>query len=256
MMTPRKLSLTARRLEEVREETRDQQGKPLSQEAFAKRARVSRQAYQLWLKGRTPSGDSLRQIAEQFGVSADWLLGIEGAPKSRLHNAADPSENALADRIARAVSARLAVEEDVLPGDFEIDLAKLLDWIGEDIARKLRPWLQSERHDLALRQNAAGLQYLLSELERLHEKGVPENGLALYRKMIANADRRAEIIWVSIVQFLDVPGIGLAERERRRMRAAGEALAARIVQGRVLTPEALVSSAPLAKRKPSKRARH
>lgn len=81
MVMPRKLSLAAQRLEELRSETTDSAGQPLSQEAFANRFKMSRQAYQFWLKDRTPNGDSLRLMAETFGVTTDWLLGIEGAPK-------------------------------------------------------------------------------------------------------------------------------------------------------------------------------
>jgi transcriptional regulator with XRE-family HTH domain len=49
---------------------------------FAKRMNAPRPQYNSWINGkRVPGGAYLRKIATALGVSADWLLGIEGAPK-------------------------------------------------------------------------------------------------------------------------------------------------------------------------------
>lgn len=178
-----------------------------------------------WLNGEVlPRAETLHAIAMHFGVTAGWLLGIEGEPKHRAASkVSEPSESVLAGRIARALSDRFTSEEDILPSDFEINLAKLLDWVSEDIARRLRPVLRSAQERTTLIHNAVGLQFLVAELGRLHEKEVPENLRTRYRKVIAHAGRRAmKIQELASVPFLDVPGIGLAGRERRQTLALME----------------------------------
>lgn len=69
---------TGARLEQLRHE------EGLSEEVFAARIGVKRQAYQFWKKGRNlPKGDNLKAIAREFRVTPGWILCLPGEPKHR-----------------------------------------------------------------------------------------------------------------------------------------------------------------------------
>lgn len=70
------------RLEQLRAPHGPQDKSALSYSDFAAHAGVPRPVYNAWRNaGRVPGGYYLRLLAKTFGVTADWLLGIEGAPK-------------------------------------------------------------------------------------------------------------------------------------------------------------------------------
>lgn len=78
-MTPGKRAedVTAERLEEIRSEH------ALPVIRFAARIGVTRQTYEHWQKGQTLKGEYLCAIAEEFGVTPGWILGVPGEPKYR-----------------------------------------------------------------------------------------------------------------------------------------------------------------------------
>lgn len=51
----------------------------LGQPAFGERLGVTKQCVSNWENGNVlPSVDMLARVAERFGASADWLLGLDG----------------------------------------------------------------------------------------------------------------------------------------------------------------------------------
>ncbi len=87
-----------------------------------------------WLNGRVlPRAEALRGIALRFGVTTDWLLGINGAPKFRDQWRADA---ALADDLAAHVLRESLPQVKPRPEPHLSDrLAKLID--GELLLRYL-----------------------------------------------------------------------------------------------------------------------
>src|SRR5579862_8175800 len=69
--------VTAERLEELRRE------RGLTVEAFARSFGATvHTTYAAWRNGQSvPGGYYLRKIAEEYGVTADWLLGMKGAAR-------------------------------------------------------------------------------------------------------------------------------------------------------------------------------
>jgi transcriptional regulator with XRE-family HTH domain len=63
-----------------------------------------------WLNGSgLPSLEYLDSIANAFGITSDWLLGIKKAPKERKdYSVPDSFENRLANELAQRVSLRVA----------------------------------------------------------------------------------------------------------------------------------------------------
>jgi ribosome-binding protein aMBF1 (putative translation factor) len=57
---------------------------PVSQRDLALKIRVPTMVLNRAINGTaTPQAAALKAIAEYYGVTTDWLLGIEGAPKKR-----------------------------------------------------------------------------------------------------------------------------------------------------------------------------
>lgn len=110
-MSQANYTTTGQRLEELRIGLRNPDGSPLfpSKEAFAGRISVTRQAYEGWLTGKHKiRGDNLVSIAERFGVTVGWVLGIKGEPKYRNEGIAPPDlEAAVANHVAREVPQRV-----------------------------------------------------------------------------------------------------------------------------------------------------
>lgn len=129
--------VTAERLEEVRRDA----GMTVAQFAAACREGrggvVGHSSMVAWRAGRSvPGGDYLRRIAAKFGVSVDWLLGLEGAPKFRLQVRSQP---ALAidfgEHCRRAASAMLARTCPwVEPAMLQVDATTALDMATTQIA--------------------------------------------------------------------------------------------------------------------------
>lgn len=56
---------------------------PITQREVAKRMKLSPSAVCLWEKGNTePSASDISKLAEWFGVSCDWLMGLEARPQT------------------------------------------------------------------------------------------------------------------------------------------------------------------------------
>lgn len=106
----RKLSrVTAERLEELRTES------SLTVAEFAKRCQLpgkqipAHTTFVAWRSGGSiPGGEYLRQIAVEFGVTTDWLLGIAGAAKHANQARSDSSlETDLAGAVERELRNRI-----------------------------------------------------------------------------------------------------------------------------------------------------
>ena len=91
------------RLEELRIE------REMNYSEFAAAAAVPRPQYNAWRNdGRVPGGFYLHRMAKRLGVTSDWLLCIDGAPKFPRQWRKDTQlEQDLAESIARHVAAEL-----------------------------------------------------------------------------------------------------------------------------------------------------
>lgn len=71
-----------------------------SQSYLAKRAGITKSAISTYEQGiRTPSADVLCSFAKAFGVSADYLLGIEGKHIANLDGLTEHNEALIRDLI-------------------------------------------------------------------------------------------------------------------------------------------------------------
>ncbi len=74
----------------------------LSQEALADQMGISRQAVSKWETGESePELSKLRQLAEIFGVSADWLLSDQDEPETPPTQAEPPRKTGFLDSLPR-----------------------------------------------------------------------------------------------------------------------------------------------------------
>ncbi len=76
----------------------------LSQEALADQMGISRQAVSKWETGESePELSKLRQLAEIFGVSADWLLSDQDEPETPPTQAEPPRKAGFLDSLPRFI---------------------------------------------------------------------------------------------------------------------------------------------------------
>jgi transcriptional regulator with XRE-family HTH domain len=175
---PRKLArVTAERLEELRVEAN------LTVAEFAERCKLpgkpspAHTTFVAWRTGGSiPGGEYLRQIAVEFGVTTDWLLGIAGAAK---HPNQTRSESALAEDLAGAVERELRQRvPPTVPGAPEpfvwrARTAFLAD--VESLNRAVRPITDrlARGEDISERE-AAIAQRLLAVSQRILERVEPQ----------------------------------------------------------------------------------
>lgn len=83
--------------------------------AFAKRLGMNQKTVDMYVKGeRKPSVEFVRNICSNFGVSADWLLGLSGNLSTAVDKSAPPSLNAPNNSGAIAIGGGNAVSRDCL----------------------------------------------------------------------------------------------------------------------------------------------
>ena len=147
----RKLArLTAERLEELRMEA------DLTVAEFAERCAIpgkpspAHTTFVAWRSGGSmPGGEYLRQIAIEFGVTTDWLLGIVGAPK---HPNQTRSDTSLASDLAGAVERELRRRvPPTVPGAPEPYAWRVF---GEAALRSVIDTLEIDAHEALERQRA------------------------------------------------------------------------------------------------------
>ena len=128
------------RLEELRLELK------LNYQHFATAAGVPRSQYNSWRNGGSvPGGFYLCRISERLGVTTDWLLGLEGAPK---HPNQWRSETALADDFAEHTARAVATRFSIPVGEVTVDRSRILldattaivDRCQQDADRAGRAW--------------------------------------------------------------------------------------------------------------------
>jgi len=99
--------------------------------------------------GSIPGGEYLRQIAVEFGVTTDWLLGIAGASK---HPNQTRSESALAEDLAGAVERELRQRvPPTVPGAPEPYVWRVL---GDAALQSVIDTLEVDAHQALERQRA------------------------------------------------------------------------------------------------------
>lgn len=141
----------------------------LTQEAFAARALVTRQAVSRWEAGETiPSTDTLRRLTEEFDVPADYLLGRPAVCQS--------CGMALEQESDRGTEADGGKSEEYCAscyqcGGFTQDLS--MEEQIEHNLRGLAAWNRANGTSLTPEEARAGLRAFLPTLKRWRD-GRPE----------------------------------------------------------------------------------
>lgn len=154
----------AERLSELR------RGSGLTIEAFATAFSAKQNTVRDWLNGKVlPRADALIGIARHFGVSIDWLLGIDGAPKhpTQWRKASDFEGDlalAIADRVRRRGGLASALI-DVLVVDGHAALEVLADHTEQAAfshAENLADWVSKQEASLAIKRHFDAMETMVT----------------------------------------------------------------------------------------------
>lgn len=140
-----------------------------------------------WLNARVlPRAEALRKIAEHFGVTTDWLLGIEGAPKRRDQWRTDAT-------LAHDLAAYVAGEACAEAGQFEADwlpyvTAEFKSQVsGDKLLRRLVDLAVDEvKANVAHFSNQAAMAKQIERIRGLAGKGQPvaaADALAILKRL-------------------------------------------------------------------------
>jgi transcriptional regulator with XRE-family HTH domain len=195
----RKLArVTAERLEELRMES------SLTVAEFAERCKLpgkpspAHTTFVAWRSGGSiPGGEYLRQIAVEFGVTTDWLLGIAGAAK---HPNQSRSDAELAEDLASAAERELRQRvPPTVPGAAEpfewrvmgdVALESVLDTLEADAHRAL----ERQRARTAFLTDVESLQRAVRPITERLARGeeISEREAAIAQRLVAATQRVLE----------------------------------------------------------------